>query len=162
MKTPQRGALGWGWGPHYVGWEDGAAACDSDRELRWSWMYMHGTAGSWKSYALVFLSWPLQLLIRRNLVWLIIGSPASPMWHVGKQIWDHHDHNKRQRLTARNIYIKLDEVQPRWVYIWCIGSGRWQLVGTSARYVPYGYNGPLYFGSVLGVGFRHGCGAVSR
>jgi hypothetical protein len=35
-----------------------------------------------RSYALVFI-------LQRNLVWLIMGSPASPMGLVGKHIWDH-------------------------------------------------------------------------
>ena len=41
------------------------------------------------------------------------GISSKPNGACGQAYWDHHDHNKRQRLTARNIYIKLDEVQPR-------------------------------------------------
>lgn len=63
------GGWGWGWVAHYVGREDGGAASDSDREMAmYVYTWVSRTLDSWRSYSLVFLSSPLQLLLRGNLV----------------------------------------------------------------------------------------------
>lgn len=85
----------------YVGWEDGGAACDSDR--RRSCMYIHVTAET-EELRFSFFFLLTATTSAEELGVAHYGISSKPNGACGQAYLGPPYHNKRQRLTARNIY----------------------------------------------------------